>query len=85
MPCTIKHHNELPLGESRELTLTEKKALNRGNIVYIQAYCGCYLRVRVNGRPKIWVRQPNRAQVPYKYGLYGYGYITEKTIVKVEV
>lgn len=34
-------------------------------------------RWRVNGRPKTWKRSPDRVQVPIKYGLRGYSYLTE--------
>ena len=34
-------------------------------------------RWRINGKVKTWKRQPNRFQVPVKYGLRDYGYITE--------
>lgn len=38
------------------------------------------IRVKVNGKPKIWKRQPNKISIPYKYGLYEYGYITENNL-----
>lgn len=31
-------------------------------------------RLRVNGAPKLWKTRPNDIRVPYKYGLYEYGY-----------
>lgn len=36
--------------------------------------------VRRNGRTRTWQRQPERFEVPYKYGLYAYGYITEDDV-----
>jgi hypothetical protein len=38
------------------------------------------IRVKVNGKPKLWKRQPTKIRIPYKYGLYEYGYITESDI-----
>jgi hypothetical protein len=38
---------------------------------------------RVNGKVKTWKRQPERFQIPVKYGLYVYGYITEKNINEI--
>ena len=34
-------------------------------------------RWRVNGQCRSWVRNPERFELPVKYGLYGYDYITE--------
>ena len=44
-----------------------------------------FVEVRVNGKSKTWKRQPGRVQLPYKYGLYEYGYITESDEVRVPV
>lgn len=35
-------------------------------------------RWRANGKCKTWKRNPERFQLPIKYGLYSYGYITEE-------
>lgn len=78
-----KHTNALQ-GEGRILTLEELKQLGYRKEVYITAQCGCFLRVKINGQPKLWKRSPGRVQIPYKYGLYEYGYITEHDKVKVE-
>lgn len=32
---------------------------------------------RVNGKIKLWKRQPDKFSLPVKHGLYQYGYITE--------
>ena len=37
-------------------------------------------RWRVNGMVKTWKRNPNRVQIPLKYGLYGYDYLTENDL-----
>ena len=38
---------------------------------------GRFPRVHVNGKPQTWKRDPGRVRVPYKYGLYEYGEITQ--------
>ena len=38
---------------------------------------GRFPRVRVNGSPKLWKTRPGSVRVPFKYGLYEYGYLTE--------
>ncbi len=81
--CNKKHTNKLE-GEGRILTEEEKRQLTSGNHVYIQSSCGCFRRVKINGQPKTWKHQPDRVQIPYKYGLYEFGYITENDTVKVE-
>lgn len=35
---------------------------------------------RVSGQPKTWKRDPNRIQVPVKYGMYAHSYITEDNL-----
>lgn len=41
---------------------------------------GCWKRVRVSGRPRVWVRSPDRVAVPVKYGLYQSLTVTEDMI-----
>ena len=42
-------------------------------------------RWRVNGKPKIWKRSPERVRVPVKHGLYDYDYITENELQLVNL
>jgi hypothetical protein len=84
MECNIAHTNSLEANSSRLLTLADKKQLRPGQHIYVMAGCCCYLRVKVNGMPKTWKRQPNKVKIPYKYGMGEYGYITELTLVRVE-
>ena len=35
-------------------------------------------RWKVNGHSHNWVRKPERVEVPLKYGLYNYAYLTER-------
>ena len=71
------HENALPEDKAQELTLEEIKALKSGDHVYIRGVCGHLLPVKVNGKPQTWKRSPSKVKVPYKYGLYEYGYLTE--------
>jgi polyphosphate kinase 2 (PPK2 family) len=36
------------------------------------------LKVRRNGNTKVWKTRPDEFKIPVKYGLYEYGYLTEK-------
>lgn len=80
--CNKKHTNKL-CGDGRTLDILSKKSLVVGVHVYARAKCGCFLRVKVNGKPKTWKRQPMKVRIPYKYGIYEYGYLTEKDCIKV--
>jgi len=82
--CKRKHTNKLP-GEGIVLSLSGKKLLERGDTVYLRGLCGCFLRVKINGKPKTWRRMLNQGlvRVPFKYGLYEHGYIDENTEVRV--
>jgi len=75
-------------GNYKVLTLEEKKNLTYSHVFilcqnYGNKHFGKFLEVKVNGQPKTWKRQPERVQIPYKYGLYEYGYITENDEVRV--
>ena len=82
--CDKKHGNELK-GDFKVLSLQEKKDLLGHNVVYIQGDCGCFRRIAINGRPKTWKRNPEKVQVPYKYGMYEYGYFTEIDEVRMAI
>lgn len=69
--------------ESKTLTLKQAKALKYGTTLYHVSNRnsdGTPQRWRVNGKPKVWKRSPERVQVPVKHGLYSYGYITENDL-----
>jgi hypothetical protein len=40
---------------------------------------------RANGKCKTWKRSPERFSLPIKFGLYGYGHITEENCHLFEV
>ena len=66
------------------MTLDQAKSLQYGDHIWISTEW--YKRrgvpvapkcVKVNGRPRVWKRQPDRVEIPYKYGLYDYGVIRQ--------
>ena len=64
------------------LTLNEAKNLKYGEHIYHMTKTNTTgkIRVKINGAPKIWKRTPSRVQIPVKYGLYEYFYITESEL-----
>lgn len=59
------------------MTVEQMKQLSYGQHVTFRNYQGRLVRLLINGQPKVWKRNPNRVQIPVKYGLYEYGYLTE--------
>ena len=62
------------------ITLEQAKSLTYRTTLYHSINRnadGSPQRWRVNGKPKVWKRSPERVQVPIKHGLYAYGYVTE--------
>jgi len=65
------------------LKLEEAKKLSYGEVLYCKYSRnadGSPERWRVNGKVKLWKRNPNRIQIPLKHGLYDYGYLTERDL-----
>jgi hypothetical protein len=81
--CTKKHTNSISPDQGTYLALQDVKKLDYGDVVYLKADCGHFLKVRINGKTKIWKRNSNKVRIPYKYGLYENGYITENDTVLV--
>ena len=61
------------------ITLQQAKALQFGDYIYSNRFTTSDNRTpkrwRVNGQVKTWKRDPNRIQIPFKYGLYNHGYL----------
>jgi len=60
------------------LTLERAKTLTFGTILhhnYNKNYDGTPQRWKVNGKVKLWKRDPTRFRVPIKHGLYSYNCI----------
>jgi len=69
--------------EMTAMTLSEAKNLNRDHIIYSRRdnyKDGTPRRWKINGKVKVWKRNPLRVQVPLKQGLYTYNYLTEKNL-----
>ena len=70
------------------ITLEQTKQLQPGAILYHitnKNSDGTPQRWRVNGKPKMWVREPDRVRVPIKHGLYTYDYLTERELELVSL
>lgn len=52
----------------RAMTVQEAKSVV--NHAYVLSHIGEIRRVKINGSPKTWKRDPNRVEVPCKYGMY---------------
>ena len=66
------------------MTLDDAKALAPGDMLYhgtSRNADGTPQRLRVTGRVKTWVRDPNRVQIPVKRGMYETGVITEHDLM----
>ena len=69
------------------ITLAQAKALTTGDVLHHtqnRNADGTPERWRVNGKVKTWVRSPEKVRVPIKYGLWGYGYLTEDVLDLVD-
>ena len=67
----------------KTLTLEQAKELKHGQIVFHTNHKnsdGSAQRWRVNGKVKTWKRNPEKVQIPVKFGLYRYDYITENEL-----
>lgn len=65
------------------MTINDAKQLQPGRIVHIDGEYnarGKCRNFRVNGQVRTWKRSPDRIRVPLKYGLYGYGAMTEDNV-----
>lgn len=57
--------------EYRPMTLAEGKALTGGHLQFTKDG-GTVRKAKINGKPKTWKTDPNRLEVPCKYGMYEY-------------
>lgn len=58
----------------RLMTLEEAKNISSGSTQYARDSMGKWKRVKINGQAKTWKTRPNDVRIPYKYGMYEYGY-----------
>ena len=60
------------------ITLDQAKELQQGTVLYHarnRNADGTPQRWKVNGKVKVWKRQPDKVEVPLKHGLRNYGYL----------
>jgi hypothetical protein len=65
------------------MNLAQAKRLRVGQTIYAKRKFnadGTAMRCRVNGKVQTWKTRPNEVKIPYKRGLYEYGYITERDL-----
>ncbi len=65
------------------MTLEQAKGLQHRTVLYHRSQRnadGSPSRWRVNGRPRVWKRQPQRVEVPLKHGLYDYDYLDDRIL-----
>lgn len=58
--------------EYRPMTLAEAKELSYGDHPHVILNSGRVGVVKVNGAVRRWKREPDRIEVPAKYGMYEY-------------
>jgi len=71
----IDHYTRKKI-QVRYMTNEEAKQLKRGDVIKVVSVFDTVINVKVNGNIKRWKRTPLKLQIPIKYGLYEYGYIT---------
>ena len=57
----------------RSISLDEARQLRRGDEMWLESRDGTMRTVRVSGRVRTWVRDPNRLEIPWRYGLQEHG------------
>ena len=65
------------------ITIEQAKSLKPGDILHHvtnKNADGTPQRWKVNGQVKTWKRDTNRVQIPVKFGLYGFDYVTEDSL-----
>ena len=77
-PMYKKYSGRRGSGEFRPMTLEEGKMLRYGEHIWMLARDGSAVQVKVNGTPKRWKRDPDRIEVPVKYGMYEYSTLTNR-------
>lgn len=77
-------YRRAPSAEFRPVTLREAQGWGGGDFWVIGSNGKVY-QVRVNGRVQLWKRDLNRVRIPFKYGMYEYGAITEREIANGEM
>ena len=58
------------LAEYRPITPEEARTLQYGDTLYFTNGDGVARAIRINGKPRTWKRDPERLELPCKYGFY---------------
>lgn len=56
---------------------------SRNSHIWFQAINGEARKCKVNGKVRTWKRDPERVEIPVKYGMYEYGTFTEQDINRI--
>ena len=70
------------------MTLQQALKLRLGQTVYhkdLKNADGSAQRFRVNGKVRTWKRDASRVEIPYKRGLWEYGYFTASNLEEFDV
>jgi hypothetical protein len=70
------------VGISTQVTRGELDKLVDAGQVFIRMKSEKWWQIRRNGKTRTWKRNANRFALPFKYGLYGYGTITEADLLE---
>jgi len=66
------------------ITLAQAKSLRPGDEIWTVSTNSRkrnpVCRIRINGQPQTWKTRPNEIRIPWKYGLYEYGYFTQRDL-----
>jgi len=79
--------NRLGEGMRRPVPITRENIdrLLDARAIEIAMRNGNWWTIRRNGKTQKWKRDANRIKVPFKYGMYGYGSITETDFIEVTI
>lgn len=69
----------------RSITLDEAKALEYGDHIKVLDRHGAVADAKVNGKVRRWKREPDRIEIPCKYGLYEYFTLTNHNYTDIVV
>lgn len=65
------------------ITLAQAKSLQYGDLLHIhykRNADGTSMRAKVNGKVKTWKTRPDNVRIPYKHGMYDYGYFSQSDL-----
>jgi hypothetical protein len=73
------------LGARSMRTMLDIETALKSGELWVAMTNGKYWKVRRNGKTQTWKREPNRFRIPIKYGLKGYGEITQDSLQSDEL